>query len=1230
MYKKIVLVCTVLAFSVPFAASAALSQDQISAILSILRAFGVSQSVMANVEAALNGQPGNGGTGQTCLDLSYNLYAGQTDNSTEGEVSKLQQFLGVIPTGYFGPLTEQAVERYQSSHGIVSSGSPDTTGYGFVGPQTRTAMACASPSDQNNNQNQPTQPTVTLTASPAVITAGQSTTLAWSSTNATSCTGTGFSASGTSGSVSVSPSANTTYSMSCSGAGGSAQARAAVIVTTESTQPGIVNNPITDVRHIIPAFNPALDAVQAPSGFGTGQIWHVGPTEQYKSFGAIAGQLKDGDIVEIDAATYKCGTDQSIVWYAKYITVVGVGGRPVFDASGCDLSGDKGIFNPRGDNYIIANIEFMGAHGPSGNDAGIRSDMGGYVYLTDDYFHDNQNGLLFTPGDGATTNLVIDHSEFNHNGSGSGYTHNIYVSLEPHSFVLRFSYSHDAVVGHEVKSRADNNYILYNRIADESSGTASYDIDLPQGGLSYIIGNVIQKSPQAQNGSNITFSVEAPIAHTNPIQEIYIVNNTIVNEDSTPSYRHALFITDNGLTAARFVNNLVVGIPQSQLFTGTGAAKVQASNNVVTDTPGFYDEANRIYLLTANSPAVNAGIDPGTARGFSLAPQYEFALPHDGIPRPVSGALDAGAYEYVAGQTVTPAPTVTFTAAQTSIAFNTPATLTWSTTNATYCTAEGSWQGSQATSGSYTSPALTSNATFALSCTGPSGTVSAAPITITVNDSAQAQALGTYTWKDISNSALVSQCPDPSKFPGISGSEGCVGDLGMTTGVYVPDTNSVYFMGGSESYHYYGNEVYAFNLNTMQPERVTDPTIPADTTEYFDNSANIYTPPYTLAACSRALNLKDGSIARAVDGVVGEAAWDPIIKKIVVGPGGYQRQTGCTNQGGNATDLWTFDPFTKTWAQVAPPDLAFQTVSNVPFFVDPVTGLAYSGGGNRNVSPVGAYLIDLSSTSPTKAIVDNTWPFSATGAVAVDTTHHYALQLIQGSPGSVGLYDLNGLSLTKYGTNGQGGTDGVVGGPGPEFKPDTSWTVTGDTTILQAFMPSFTYNPKLDMFVAWAGTDKFYFIKLDYATKTANIISKHIPGGPTTYDGYGGLAGHLIYIPSLDEYLVFTGISNDFYLLVPPSSSTAMNAVQNGVQLASGLMSFPSLNQSLSLNSTGIQVNVLQQILKRLGLFVGNTTNYFGPKTKAAVELFQLRNGIDPIGIVGPQTRKALGALLLE
>ena len=63
--------------------------------------------------------------------------------------------------------------------------------------------------------------TASLSA-PSSITAGQSATLTWGSTNATSCTATNFTPTGTSGSVSVSPITTTTYSINCTGTAGSA------------------------------------------------------------------------------------------------------------------------------------------------------------------------------------------------------------------------------------------------------------------------------------------------------------------------------------------------------------------------------------------------------------------------------------------------------------------------------------------------------------------------------------------------------------------------------------------------------------------------------------------------------------------------------------------------------------------------------------------------------------------------------------------------------------------------------------------------------------------------------------------------------------------------------------------------------------------------------------------------------------------------------------------------
>ena len=398
---------------------------------------------------------------------------------------------------------------------------------------------------------------------------------------------------------------------------------AVLAVCLIAARPAAAANAQLDVRHIIPPFDPALDAAHAPAGFGTGRIWRVGPNETYKQPSAVARLVRDGDIVEIDAAVYKC--DQSVRWTANNLTLVGVGGRPVLDATGCKITGGKGIWNPSGKNLIVDNIAFVGARVASQNGAGIRYDGTGYLYITHAYFHDNEDGILYTPNQRflATNNLVIDRSEFDHNGYPTGQAHNMYIN-PCNSFVLRFSYSHDAIIGHEVKSRAWSNYILYNRIADEANGTASYDIDLPQGGISYIIGNVIQKAPNADNSSNISYAVEN--ARPNPVQRLYIAYNTIINQSSHVQARHVLFIQDRNLVQARMVDNLIVGVPASALMTGDAADKVQLAGNVVTDRPSVYDAAHRLYFLTAGSPAVHRAVPAGDGSGFPLQPKIRVRL----------------------------------------------------------------------------------------------------------------------------------------------------------------------------------------------------------------------------------------------------------------------------------------------------------------------------------------------------------------------------------------------------------------------------------------------------------------------------------------------------------------------------------------------------------------------------------------------------------------------------
>ena len=68
-----------------------------------------------------------------------------------------------------------------------------------------------------------------------------------------------------------------------------------------------------------------------------------------------------------------------------------------------------------------------------------------------------------------------------------------------------------------------------------------------------------------------------------------------------------------------------------------------------------------------------------------------------------------------------PAPTINFSASDAVVNGGDNTTLTWSTQDASSCTASGGWSGSRAISGSELAGPLSANTTYTLTCTGSGG-----------------------------------------------------------------------------------------------------------------------------------------------------------------------------------------------------------------------------------------------------------------------------------------------------------------------------------------------------------------------------------------------------------------------------------------------------------------------------------------------------------------------------
>ena len=388
------------------------------------------------------------------------------------------------------------------------------------------------------------------------------------------------------------------------------------------------------------------------------RILRVGPGRTYAKPSDAARAAGDDDVIEIDAGVY---LGDVAVWTKNGLTLRGVGGMAHLKANGKSAQ-RKAIWVIQGDNTTVENIEFSGAKVRDRNGAGIRQEGAGLT-VRNCFFHDNQEGIL--SGTNLDSDILIEHSEFARNGYSDGQAHNLYIG-RVRSFTLRFSYVHHAVIGSNVKSRALANRIEYNRIMDGSDGRVNYSIDLSDGGLSFIIGNVIQQGPKTENYHLITFAPEGAGPGRN---ELFVVNNTLVNDRSS-----GVFVRNKTRIAAHLYNNLFVG--QGEVVTGDailfgnvharreglrerakrwifgnhenplGGLPGSAKNKLV-EAPGFVAPMRRNYRLAPESPAIDAGVALETADGVDLTPRFEPGPPEKTIKRPQHGPLDAGAYEYV-------------------------------------------------------------------------------------------------------------------------------------------------------------------------------------------------------------------------------------------------------------------------------------------------------------------------------------------------------------------------------------------------------------------------------------------------------------------------------------------------------------------------------------------------------------------------------------------------------
>ena len=251
-----------------------------------------------------------------------------------------------------------------------------------------------------------------------------------------------------------------------------------------------------------------------------------------------------GDVVRIEAGVYA----DCAVWRAPHLTIEAVGGAVRITGPVCD---NKGLFVVAANDVTVRGITFAGAVDTWSNGAGIRG-LGDNLTVEGSQFIDNQDGILTAGGPDSV--VRVTNSVFFGNGACIGEcAHGIYAGTANRLLDIEHCVFANTRTGHHIKSRARNTVVEDSTIEDGSAGTASYLIDVPNGGNVLIDGNEMEKGPKSENPEvAISIGVEGV---TNPTQVLIIKNNRFRNDVGEPT----IFVRNSTETPAEVRDNKMSG-----------------------------------------------------------------------------------------------------------------------------------------------------------------------------------------------------------------------------------------------------------------------------------------------------------------------------------------------------------------------------------------------------------------------------------------------------------------------------------------------------------------------------------------------------------------------------------------------------------------------------------------------------------------------------------------------
>ncbi len=296
----------------------------------------------------------------------------------------------------------------------------------------------------------------------------------------------------------------------------------------------------------------------------TGRELWVGPNELYATLNAAIGDSQDGDTIFIRAGVYE--NDFSVI--NTEVSIIGVGGKAHLMATQ-QIGNGKAILVTNA-NISIENIEFSGAAVRDLNGAGIRAQFGDLT-IRNSYFHDNENGILTSVD--PTSNVLIEDSIFDHNGNGTNKTHHIYAGGINSITVTNSTFGEVHDVSH-IQSRAANTTVTASNF-DDTGGTASYLINMPNAGNGIVTGNTFINSVNAGNNKFINYGVAATLKPGSLLVDDNFFSNNI--QTSGPVYG----VRNSSQQETVITNNIFVDVDEIVIGTATVSGNTAHAAGIV-------------------------------------------------------------------------------------------------------------------------------------------------------------------------------------------------------------------------------------------------------------------------------------------------------------------------------------------------------------------------------------------------------------------------------------------------------------------------------------------------------------------------------------------------------------------------------------------------------------------------------------------------------------------------